>query len=79
LSSDSLTQFTVASRDATVPFETTLNSVRAAIAATPGARMVDIDKKNGVAVVELPGDRVAAIRGALGDGYLIDPNAPLTY
>jgi hypothetical protein len=79
LSSDTPQQFTVAARDASASFDETQQIIKTVLSATPGARVVDMDPRNRLAVVEIPGHLVDTVRHALGHRFVVDPNAPLRY
>jgi hypothetical protein len=69
--------FTVASRDAAAPFDLTIQAVESALRSLPSANIVRADRDIGVVIVQVPGHHIDQVRAALGDGFMIDPNAPL--
>jgi hypothetical protein len=79
LSSGTHQQFTVTPRDASTSFEETQETLRMVLSATPGARMIDLDPKNRIAIIEVPDHLEAAVRAVLGHRFIVDPNAPLRY
>ncbi len=69
--------FTVASRDATAPFDLTIQAVESALRSLPSAGIVRADRDIGVVIVQVPEHQIDQVRATLGDGFMIDPNAPL--
>jgi len=79
LSSDNPQQFTIAPSDTSMSFDEAHKVVKSVVATIAGCRIIDVDPRNKIAIVEIPSGEVAALRSALGSGFLVDPNAPLRY
>jgi hypothetical protein len=75
--SDIRQQFTVAPRDDSTSFEQAEAIIRDVLAKMPDAQLVDTDTKNRIAVVEVPTHAAAAVREALEQHLLVDPNGTL--
>jgi hypothetical protein len=73
-----MAEFTIASRDLSVPFAEVQKSVNSVLQSFPAASIVRSDSEIGVVVVQVPDDQIPAIRTSLGDGFSIDPNSSLT-
>jgi hypothetical protein len=69
--------FTVASRDVAAPFDLTLQSVESAIRSFPRANIMRADRDIGVVIIQVPANQIDQVREALGDAFMIDPNAQL--
>jgi hypothetical protein len=55
------------------------DTLRTVFSATAGARLIDLDPRNRIAIIEVPDHLEAAVRAALGHRFVVDPNAPLKY
>ena len=73
----SLRTFTVASRDLAAPFDLTVQSVESALQSLPSANIVGADQDIRVVIIQVPANQIDQVRGALGEGFMIDPNAQL--
>jgi DNA-binding transcriptional ArsR family regulator len=69
--------FTVASRDVTAHVDLTIRAVENALQSFPDANIVRADQDIGVVIIQVPEQQIAKLRAELGDGFMIDPNAPL--
>jgi hypothetical protein len=69
--------FTVASRDVTAPVDLTIRAVKNALQSFPDANIVRADQDIGVVIIQVPEQHIDKLRAELGDGFMIDPNAPL--
>jgi hypothetical protein len=74
-----LEQFIVAPRNPSEPVSSTLQAIQKALQSAPGSRVVSVDYKTGVVVVEIPSSEVSRVRDELDGNFLFDPNAKLGY
>ncbi len=74
-----LEQFIIASRDPGKSVDLTLKAVEKALRSVPGSRVVSVDQKTGVVVVEIPSSEVNRVRTELGSGFMFDSNSGLRY
>jgi hypothetical protein len=51
--------------------------VENALQSFPDANIVRADQDIGVVIIQVPEQQIAKLRAELGDGFMIDPNAPL--
>jgi hypothetical protein len=72
-------QFIIASRDPGKPVSATVQAVQQALQSAIGSRVVSVDQKTGVVVVEIPESGVEQVRTALGSGFMLDLNQKLHY
>jgi hypothetical protein len=72
-------QFIIASRDASAPIDSSVKKVQEALQPAVGSRVVSVDRRTGVIVVEIPESEVERVRTALGNGFMFDPNPKLHY
>lgn len=72
-------QFIIASRDPGKPVSATMLAVERALQSAVGSRVVSVDRKTGVVVVEIPSSEVARVRAELGSDFMFDPNPQLRY
>ena len=72
-------QFIIASRDPSAPIDSTVQAVRDALEYAVGSRVVSVDRKTSIVVIEIPGPEVERVRTALGSGFMFDPNPKLHY
>jgi hypothetical protein len=72
-------QFIIASRDQSAPIDSTVQAVQHALQSTVGSRVVSVDRKTSIVVVEIPESGVEQVRTALGSDFMFDPNPKLHY
>lgn len=72
-------QFIIASRDPSAPIDSTIQAVQRALQSVVGSRVVSVDRKTSIVVVEIPESAVEQVRTALGSGFMFDPNSKLKY
>jgi hypothetical protein len=72
-------QFIIASRDPSAPIDSTVQVVQRALQSAVGSRVVSVDRKTSIVVVEIPEFGVEQVRTALGSGFMFDPNSKLQY
>lgn len=72
-------QFIIASRDSSAAIDSTVQAVQHALQSTVGSRVVSVDRKTSIVVVEIPESGVEQVRTALGSGFMFDPNPKLHY
>ncbi|KIZ43721.1 MULTISPECIES: hypothetical protein [Rhodopseudomonas] len=66
-------------RDGSTSFDDAEAAIRQVLSDTPETKLVDLDRKNRIAVIEIPDQAVTAVRDALQSRFQIDPNAPLRF
>jgi hypothetical protein len=72
-------QFIIASRDPSAPIDSTVRTVQDALQHAVGSRVVSVDRKTSIVVVEIPQPEVERVRTALGSAFMFDPNPKLHY
>jgi hypothetical protein len=72
-------QFIIASRDPSTPIDSTVRAIEKALQSAAGSRVLAVDQKTGVVVIEIPSSEAERVRTALGSGFLFDPNSKLHY
>jgi hypothetical protein len=66
---------TVSPRDDSMAFDEATRIIKN----VPGVRLTNVDPKNRIAIVEVPGHLQQAVKKALEHRFLVDENAPLRY
>jgi hypothetical protein len=69
----------VTPRDSSLQFESAHAAILKDISNLPGARLIDVDPRNRLAVIEVPTQLSAQVHSTLADRFIVDANATLRY